>query len=1105
MSDVDKTPYAWLEKLPQLNSLLLANGITVNADVWVRVYDLFIAQYQQNRLPEDPARLENALSGLIVTSAEQQKQFKGLYRQWLSTIGSAEAAQADQDKKSRQEKQQAEFENKEQEQRKNRSVVKTITIALLLLAIISMVVVYLWPEKVVEPPIVPTPVVSTSIATTTTTKPIMALQPTPLRQDLLPKAQSASQNFVLDLIGKGLPFLPISLFGFFLWARWQRWQEVLKQQKGDPKDPLSVISLSDKAESAESLFSSPLLSSALRALHNPIKVLSQTLSMRETAEATANAAGYFTPKYQQRAYIPQCIMMISYQHGQDQASGLALLMQQRLLHAGLEVYTYLFQGTPEHLYALEGMKATSLAEVTMRYPQGNLLLISDPDIYLSAWSGELQPWANAISQWQQRALLTTRPTTEAMRKAFDALQLHSASLSSEGLKQISQTLAGVRKASEVNTSQHPLPPELARLTINECGEELSEEEQQEQIDALHLFCDPQTFRLLTVVAAYPELHWPLTQRIESELCADQSMVQREQRLLNLLRLPWLRAGKIPKWLRLYCYYEQSLKQHQETQALYRSLFHQAEIKAEGNDSKDYLALPFNASAAKKPHQAAFLRWLKTLNKAQESTLDDSLWEDQIFVDTLWGKPKDLDVPLTKRLAVRLPKGRWGRLYPRIALWSTAALLLGVILHQSWQSKGREEFQALLPPAGLSAGLASTPIEILINKPESYETGAQLVQFEQQKQAAKLLTEALKQQGVTGEINTSIAIAATSDQVSRISYNTTQQELAALAAKQLAHITWGNTSELSAANTSDTLKIQLNRLIQEGSTFSDQAKPLSKSEKETQLILFNSTDVTLTDMNKYIFGSNDTPFTVFSDVSKDNVPLPQMVALPSGTFLMGSPESEHESPQHDVTISAFAMSQTEITFEQYDAFADATKREKPSDQGWGRGQRPVINVSWDDAKAYTAWVSEQTGQVYRLPSESEWEYAARAGTQTQFSTGDCIHTDVANYNDNFEYNNCGAKTDVYREKTTTVSELAPNSWGLYAMHGNVWEWVEDCYQGGYDGAPDDGSARQEAECAIRVLRGGGWNLNHNYIRSAFRFWSDPDVAINLTGFRIARAL
>jgi formylglycine-generating enzyme required for sulfatase activity len=134
---------------------------------------------------------------------------------------------------------------------------------------------------------------------------------------------------------------------------------------------------------------------------------------------------------------------------------------------------------------------------------------------------------------------------------------------------------------------------------------------------------------------------------------------------------------------------------------------------------------------------------------------------------------------------------------------------------------------------------------------------------------------------------------------------------------------------------------------------------------------------------------------------------------------------------------------------------------------------VINVSWDDARAYADWLSDQTGQRYRLPTEAEWEYAARAGTTTPFWTGDCIHTDQANYDGNYDYNGCGAKTGVHRGQTVPAGSLPANAFGLHEIAGNVWEWVEDCWHSSYAGAPTDGSAWVEAdggECS-RVVRGG----------------------------------
>src|SRR5512132_2381056 len=182
-----------------------------------------------------------------------------------------------------------------------------------------------------------------------------------------------------------------------------------------------------------------------------------------------------------------------------------------------------------------------------------------------------------------------------------------------------------------------------------------------------------------------------------------------------------------------------------------------------------------------------------------------------------------------------------------------------------------------------------------------------------------------------------------------------------------------------------------------------------------------------------------------------------MALPLGEFLMGSPEDEEgrfndEGPQHRVTIGRrFAIGPYPVTFDEYDHFCAVTLRAKPADEGWGRGRRPVINVSWKDAKAYVSWLSQHTGKPYRLPSEAEWEYAARAGTTTRYTFGDAVTPKYANYSES-EF---GKTTEVWPSWRCTAA--TPNAWGLHDMHGNVWEWVEDVYHDSYKGAPTDGTA------------------------------------------------
>jgi formylglycine-generating enzyme required for sulfatase activity len=236
--------------------------------------------------------------------------------------------------------------------------------------------------------------------------------------------------------------------------------------------------------------------------------------------------------------------------------------------------------------------------------------------------------------------------------------------------------------------------------------------------------------------------------------------------------------------------------------------------------------------------------------------------------------------------------------------------------------------------------------------------------------------------------------------------------------------------------------------------------------------------------------------------------PEMVHIPAGRFLMGSPPDEperidSEGPQHWVDVPAFALGQYAVTFDEWDACVAAGGcRHTPDDEGWGHGRRPVINVSWDDAQAYCQWLSRQTGKTYRLPSEAEWEYACRAGTTTPFWWGDRIDPSLANYDGYYAYAK-GPKGER-RQQTLPVEGFQPNPFGLYQMHGNVWEWCQDRWHGSYAGAPTDGSAWEAGKAGEetpRVVRGGSWYGYPRGCRAAFRDrFSAGDRYADL-GFRV----
>ena len=244
---------------------------------------------------------------------------------------------------------------------------------------------------------------------------------------------------------------------------------------------------------------------------------------------------------------------------------------------------------------------------------------------------------------------------------------------------------------------------------------------------------------------------------------------------------------------------------------------------------------------------------------------------------------------------------------------------------------------------------------------------------------------------------------------------------------------------------------------------------------------------------------------------EECPLPEMVVVPAGRFMMGDPDQGKTRgllahPVHRVDIRSFAVGVYEVTFEEWDACVSdgGCGGYRPRDSGLGRGRQPVDRVSWNDAKAYVEWLSGKTGHEYRLLSESEWEYVARAGTTTRYWWGDEVGRNRANCS-NTQLPGCG---DTYETSTAPVGSFSANAFGLYDVHGNVWEWVEDCGGGtrNYEGAPTDGSAWLSGDCGrIRVVRGGGAASPADFIASAWRSDGRAGIRTQLIGFRVARTL
>ena len=242
-----------------------------------------------------------------------------------------------------------------------------------------------------------------------------------------------------------------------------------------------------------------------------------------------------------------------------------------------------------------------------------------------------------------------------------------------------------------------------------------------------------------------------------------------------------------------------------------------------------------------------------------------------------------------------------------------------------------------------------------------------------------------------------------------------------------------------------------------------------------------------------------------DVFRDCADCPEMVVVPQGSYMMGSPLDEpgrwnDEGPRHRVRIvRPFAVGRYEVTFDEWDACRRAGGcTHTPNDEGWGRGTRPAIHVSWKDAQEYVGWLSKKTGRTYRLLSESEWEYAARARTDSPYYWGAEAGQGQANCG------RCGGRWGD--AQTAPAGSFPPNEFGLFDMSGNVWEWVEDCGHRDYAGAPSDGSAwLKPGDCRLRMLRGGAWDDAVARVRSAIRYWELAGTRRDVIGFRVARPL
>lgn len=1010
-------------RIDELGALLRAAGMAHGVDVWLSVARLLKQLEERGKLPKDEKDLAPLFGPLLCRNPEEQARFPVLFEQWLNretqpvleTVNRTAAPGRD----------ALLIAQAAAHKTQKHWVMSGIAVFVCLLAVLIIKGPDWFGQKPVEaptkmespkpvqtaPPIVrrkPQPGTAT-VVIVDRVEPRSQPQPDYIRQDW---------EHVVRHIGWGLfalPWLPV--LGFLAW-RYRR--NVVLRRQGESADDLLRHFHFDRV--LQPFFGGAQAERMLRELHAARLEPTQRLHVSATVDATARNGGYFQPVYRNRRIAPEHVLLVHSQGRGDQQAALAEELEKRFKALGLSIKTYRFRDDPRWLVQWSDdhgqTKYYQLHQLVARHEGARLLIVSETAILFHPYSGEIRSWLDDFTPWRDKVWLQPRDASNAHAALLAQHRFLMLPLMQDNLPQLVEHLTKPQPQKLLPRLPQTLP--LPALIAAEPDAWLGERPPYGAdlpllLRQLEQFLGTNGLRLLRAVAIYPKPHWSLTQALDyllfgglntPTLTADPPQ-RREQRLARLSRLPWLTHAYLPDWLRELLLLGMDRHERVQVTAVWQRLFHQHTRR----DSPQSLSLEVRIPP-KLQLQVKFDDW-RAISK-------DTAINDPIFANILrGGKLGLLDFRIPQALAKLLPQNNQSLLLRPGVIALLWALLASGTLTAAWHYAGQHAFIDYQRNQQMQHN-AQWPVTL------SYHPDTQALMTALQNNLESTQFKVTAQSGgdetVSKEGNT-------------IRYPADALAVAQRIMRSLTWLTYGAPVALIPADHSaePTIQVELNRTYRHGTAFNDELR----MPEEPRL-----------------------PFE------------PEMVRIPPGKFLMGSPENDtdgydDERPQHEVTIAyAFEIGKYEVTFDEYDAFANATKRQLPNDRGWGRGKRPVINVSWNDAQDYVQWLSKQTGKKYRLPTEAEWEYAARAGSQTRYWWGDDIGQN------NAVCDGCGSEWD--NKKTAPVGSFKPNTFGLYDTAGNVLEWTQDCWHGYYNNAPSDGSAWQDkgaGDCSRRLVRGG----------------------------------
>jgi len=791
----------------------------------------------------------------------------------------------------------------------------------------------------------------------------------------------------------------------------------------------------------------------------------------KTLKTTAAQAGFTQLHYRQRKRQLDYLIISDNRHLRDQSAWLMQRLSDMLVKANIHVRYYDFDRYPEWLRpkGQHNGKPLSLAQLLATHSESRLILAVNHELLFYRISGETQQWLEDLQGHQDyQLLLLSAPTT------VQAKQLTQQGYAFRILNQQTDLGALLSQQDQKNTNAK----QGVMVFDDNWLDDIEPNSSADAIAWIKQSVGAEGLRLLGILSLYPKLQGDLSfALLQWFRRKDCTQTLQTQTFMQVITLPWCRQGWLPQWLRDVLLKQLSAYDYQHATRFYQQLF-----EAEQRAGVKTLQLE-----VQKTTFWEHLQWMRSL--FSEAGIDSPL-RDQIFAKILLAPRRNITrLLLPHRLLQALPRAAVSLWIPMLVL----VLAIGGLMtacYTGWQHWGANWYGK----------------ELLQEKQQQYAEATVLIRYHPD---AKALVDLLG----AGLDATGFKVAKQQDKSIKSNSISAPGTFATELNNIAQYISWG--SVFSVSTDTENSVITIATPPQTGQVFRDH-KPhpvqLQTDYKAKEALTWQK------------IKPDDTKITppVVTYNPKIKPILPKMIAIPAGEFVMGSPDNEKyrfsdEEPLRQVTLKAFSLAETELTFAEWDQCVKAEACREVEDEGWGRAKRPVINVSWDDAQTYIRWLNQtqvlSSANAYRLPTEAEWEYAARATTVSAYYWKGANQCEYANGADlalkeaisGLEYAGCD---DGYAY-TATVGTFKPNLWGLYDMSGNVSEWTQDCWHEDYKGAPVDGRAWLEADngdCTMRSVRGGGWNsFTPRNLRSANRDRLLANGANNDMGFRLARTL